>query len=117
MSRHEIAELTGLAAEQVGMAFSTCASIVRTGYNRWAAHRDPQFVCFAEAVAALADDVGLIDEPRLRALASKRGWVDTLDDFIAYAGYVRLGEQLAMSDTNRAKLKAAVRHHGGSALD
>ena len=116
VSRHEIAELTGLTAEQVGMAFSTCASIVRTGYNRWAAHRDPQFVCFAEAVAALADDVGLIDEPRLRALASKRGWVDTLDDFIAYAGYVRLGEQLAMSDTNRAKLKAAVRHHGGSAL-
>ena len=40
-SRHEIAELTGLSSEAAGMALSTCASVVRTGYNRWAAHHAP----------------------------------------------------------------------------
>ena len=52
----------------------------------------------------------------LRVLASNHGWDQTLTEFIAHAGYVRLNEQLAMSDTNRAKVKAAVEHHGGSAL-
>ena len=115
VSRHEIARLTGLTSEAVGMAFSTCASIIRTGYSRWAAHNDPRFARFAEAVAETADDVGLIDEPRLKNLASKRGWVDSLEEFVAYAGYVRLNEQLAMSDTHRAKVKAAVKHHGDGA--
>ena len=114
-SRHEIAELTGLTAEQVGMALSTCASIVRTGYNRWATHRDPRFVDFAAAVADAADDVGLIDEPHLAALASKGGFSDRVDGWIAHAGYVRLNEQLAMSGTHTAKVKAAVKHHGDSA--
>ena len=115
VSRHEVAKLTGLTPEAVGMAFSTCASIIRTGYRRWAAHNDPQFARFAEAVAETADDVGLIDEPRLKNLASKCGWVDSLEEFVAYAGYVRLNEQLAMSDTHRAKVKAAVKHHGDGA--
>ena len=70
-SRHEVAALTGLTPAAVGMAFSTCASIVRTGYNRWAAHHDPRFVAFAAAAAELADDVGLIDEARLRTCADR----------------------------------------------
>lgn len=111
-SRHEIAEMTGLTAEQVAMAFATCEFIVRTGYNRWAAHRDPQFVRFATAVAALGDDVGLIDELRLERLASEHGWDDHLDEWMAYAGFVRLNGQLAMAGTQRARVKAAVRHHG-----
>ena len=114
-SRHEVAQLTGLTAAAVGMAFSTCASIVRVGRNHWAAHRDPRFVLFAAAAADEADDVGLINEQRLRRLASQRGWDDSLDAWTAYAGYVRLNDQLAMSDTNTAKVKAAVKHHGGSA--
>ena len=111
-SRHEIAEMTGLTAEQVAMALATCGSIVRTGYNCWAAHRDPQFVRFAGAVAALSDDVGLIDEPFLERLASERGWDDRLDEWVAYAGYVRLNGQLAMAGTQRARVKAAVKYHG-----
>ena len=47
-ARHGVAGLTGLTAEQDAMAFATCASIVRAGYNRWAAHRDPRFVRFVE---------------------------------------------------------------------
>ena len=115
-SRHEVAKLAGLSSEDVGLAFTTCASIVRTGYGRWAAHNDPRFVRFAAAAAELADDVGLIDEPRLKALASTHGWDNALTEFIVHAGYVRLNEQLAMSDTNRSKVKAAVKHHEGSAL-
>ena len=114
-SRHEIAELTGLTAEQAAMAFATCGSIVRVGYSRWAAHRDPRFVRFVGVVAALADDVGLIDEPLLKRLASEHGWGDRLSEWVAYAGCVRLNDQLAMSDTHRAKVKAAVKHHGNGA--
>ena len=115
-SRHEVAEVTGLTPEAAGMALSTCASVVRTGYGRWAAHHDPRFAAFAEAVGDLADDVGLINEPRLEQLASQHGWSDHLDHWIAYAGYLRLaGEQLAASDTHNAKVKAAVVFHGGSA--
>ena len=111
-SRHEVAEMTGLSAEQAAMAFAACESIVRVGYNRWAAHRDPQFVSFVAAVAALGDDVGLIDEPLLERVAAGQGWDDRLDEWTAYAGLVSLNDQLAMADTQRAKVKAAVRHHG-----
>ena len=114
-SRHEVAALTRLSAEQTAMAFATCESIVRTGYNRWAAHRDPQFVRFAGAVAALGDDVGLIDAPLLKRVAAGQGWGDRLDEWIAYAGYVRLNDQLTTASTQRAKVKAAVRYHGSGA--
>ena len=114
-SSHDVAKLTGLTAEQVGLAFTTCGSIVRVGYGRWAAHGDPRFAQFVEVVASTADDVGLIDKPQLAELASEFGWDDILDDFIAYAGYGHLSGQLAMSHTNRARAKAALRHHGGSA--
>ena len=114
-SRHEVAALTGLSAEQVAMAFSTCTSIVRIGHNRWAAHHDPRFVRFVGAVAALGDDVGLIDEPLLSVLAAEHGWGDYLAEWVAYAGYARLNYQLAMGDTQRARVKAAIKRCGDGA--
>ncbi len=114
-SRHEIAEMTDLTAADVGAAFGTCESIIRTGRNRWAAHRDPRFALFARTAADLADDVGLIDEDRLRRTASNCGWADSVDDFIAYGGYVHLRGQLAVSDIHRARVVAALVHLGGSA--
>lgn len=116
VSRHEVAERTGLTSEDVGLAFTTCDSIIRTGYGRWAAHRDPRFAKFADAVAELTDDAGLIDEPRLAALAAQHGWTDILGDFVACAGYVRLNGQLAASDTHSAKTMAALTHLGGGGV-
>ena len=107
--------MTDLTAADVAAAFGTCESIIRTGRNRWAAHRDPRFALFARTVAELADDVGLTDEDRLRRTASKGGWADSVDDFIAYGGYVHLSGQLAVSDIHRARVVAALVHLGGSA--
>lgn len=114
-SRHEVAALTGLSAEQVAMAFSTCTSIVRIGHNCWAAHYDPRFVRFVATAVALGDDVGLIDEPLLNRLAAEHGWADYLAEWTAYAGYARLSHQLAMGDTQGARVKAAIKHCGDGA--
>ena len=78
-SRHEVAELTGLAPAVVGMALSTCGSVVRCGYGRWAAHRDARTsFSFVEAAAAAADDVGLIRRTSAcNNSPQHRGWADT----------------------------------------
>ena len=114
---HEVAQRTGLAAADAALAFTTCDSIVRTGYGRWAAHNDPRFVAFARTAAELTDHAGLIDEPRLVEAASRHGWDDTLDAFMAYAGFVLLNGQLAASDTNRAKVMAALVDHGAATIE
>ena len=114
---HEIAQLTGLAGSDAAVAFTTCDSIVRTGYGRWAAHDDPRFVAFARTAGELTDHAGLIDEPRLVEAASRNGWVDTLDAFMAYAGFVRLNERLAASATNRAKVMAALVDNGMATIE
>ena len=110
---HEVAQRTGLTSADAALAFTACDSIVRTGYGRWAAHNDPQFVAFAQTAAELTDNAGLLDEPRLFEAAARHGWYD-LDAFMTYAGFVRLNGQLAVSATNRAKVMAALVDHGGA---
>ena len=46
---------------------------------------------FAAVAAACSDDVGLLDEDRLREIAASRGWQHRFDDLVAGRGFERVG--------------------------
>lgn len=56
----------------------------------------------------IADDVGIVDERELRQSLSHSRWESYWDDLLACAGLVRVGTQIALRDTKRVRLKAAI---------
>ena len=83
-------------------------------------------ICFNEAatdvVATLraragevADDVGLIDEEALRDHLLKGEWNGYISQLIERCEFHRIGDRLALRDTNKARVKAALLEIGRAA--
>ena len=115
----EIAELTGCSRSAVAASFTSCPSIVRAGYDRWAAGTSEQMAlvaAFGRALLASLDDAGLVDEASLRAAATQTGiTAAAFDETAARAGCVRLFGSLAARNTPTSAAKAALLHLGRSA--
>ncbi len=64
---------------------------------------------------ALADDVGLLDEVALRAYLPNESWLKHWDALLKQVGLHRLSNHLALRDTSKARVKAALLAIGRSA--
>ena len=72
---------------------------------------------FAAALRLCSDEVGLIDEPQLEALAAERDWPMPLGDLIEACHLVRLSERLARANTAAAAAKAALLDKGPASIE
>ena len=103
----EIADATGLTAGRAATALATITSVVLVRPSVWA-ESGGIFARFAAALRLCRDDVGLIDETRLRAIAGEQGWEMSVDELIDTCGLPKLHGSLAMADTAPAAGKAAL---------
>lgn len=61
-----------------------------------------------KAAATVADDVGLIDEEALRTQLPGERWYEHWDELLRCSGLYRIGGELALRDTTKARVKAAL---------
>lgn len=109
----ELDTMTGRGPKAVSHAVAETPSIIRVAPKRWAVDTDGVLAEFAAAAADRCDDVGLIDEASLQAFAAERGWSKhRYDALTAGCGLVRVSNRLAVSDTPRAAVKAALLDFG-----
>ena len=111
----EVAGVVGRNADAVAAAFASCRSVVPASRRCWAAHPDPVFADAVDALVALADDSGLVDEARLVPAVEAVGWAGTVEELAQRCGCVRVGGRLALEATNRAAALAALLNLGGAA--
>ena len=118
-STTEVAAMTGRDIVDVAAAFRSCPSIRCAARGRWVVPPPDDaaaVTAFASALDACSDDAGLLDESRLRLLATQAGIdADRFDTFAEQAGCVRLSGRLAVADTATAAVKGALLDMGRSA--
>ena len=111
----EVAAATGLTPQRVNQLLPRVASLTQLARSRWIAKqaRNGRAGPFAAAVQACCDDVGLVDEQRLRALiASAEGYQSRFEELCDACGLLQLHGRLATEDTATAAAKAALLHLG-----
>ena len=105
----EIATMTELTKQAVSQLLPSIASVTRTARGRSFANeaRNGELASFAAAIRECRDDVGLIDEPRLRTLHE---WSDEahFQDLCDASGLTRLPRRLSAESTVQAAAKAAL---------
>lgn len=109
-SLREIAAATGLTnQQQLNALLEKADCLILVGGSKWVTEHDAGvFGEFAGALALCSDDVGLIDEKQLAALAAEHDSPMSLEDLIAACGLPRLSGRLAVADTPAAAAKAAL---------
>ena len=107
---HELAAATGQTASAVANVLASIASITRIRPSLWATTdlADGAYDRFGTALRLCSDDVGLINETRIREIAQQQQWDMSLDELIRVCGLPRLHGTLAMADTAAAAAKAAL---------
>ena len=111
----EIAAATRLTPQRVSKLLPTVASLTRLAHSKWVAKQahDGLLGPFAAAVQVCCDDVGLVDEQRLRALiASSEEHQSRFEELCEACGLLRLHGRLATEGTATAAAKAALLHLG-----